>query len=87
MVRDRAIRFAWGSMLLASLYKDLHEYVYMDGRALGPSVTLLHIWAWEHIVVLWLQIVSVLMGVDHPLMWRYKGGESFTHIGEHGIPY
>lgn len=52
MVRDRAVDFAWGHIILASLYRYLHEYAYLNGRALGASVMLLHVRAWEHISIL-----------------------------------
>lgn len=38
--------------MLASLYHDMHDFVYYDSRAIGIGVTLLHIWAWDHIIVL-----------------------------------
>lgn len=87
MVRDRPVCFAWGPVLLASLYRDLHEYMYMDDRALEAGVTLPHVWAWEHIVVLRQRVVSIMMVLDDPLVWRYKGCVSFTHTSEHRIPY
>lgn len=85
-MRDRPTHFSWGP-ILASLYRDLHEYVYLNGRALEVGVTLLHVWAWEHIVVLQPRVIAVPMGSNDPFMWCYKGGVSFTHMGEHRIPY
>lgn len=87
MVRDRPVQFAWGPVLLVSLYKDLHEYVYVDGRVLRAGVTLLHVWVWEHISVLCPHVVPVPMGGEDALVACYRGGVSFTHTGEHGIPY
>lgn len=87
MVRDRPVRFAWGPVLLASLYRYLHEYTYLDGRALGSGVMLLHMWAWEHIFVLQPRVVPVLVGPDDPVVWHYRGSVSFTHIGKHKIPH
>lgn len=87
MVRDRPVRFTWGPVLLASLYMDLHEYVYVDGRALGAEVTLLHVWAWKHISMLRPCVVLVPMGAEDALVARYRGGVSFTQTGKHGIPY
>lgn len=84
---DRPTCFAWGPVLLASLYKYLHEYVYLDGRALVAGITLLHVWAWEHIAVFWPWVVAIPMGHDDPLLWRYRDGVSFTHTGEHEIPF
>lgn len=86
-MRDRPTHFSCGPVLLASLYEDLHEYVYLDGKALRAGVTLLHVWAWEHIVVFRSQVVVVPMGLDDPLIWHYRGGVSFTHTGEHEIAY
>lgn len=86
-MHDRPTRFSWGLVLLASMYKDLHEYIYLDDKALRASVKLLHVWAWEHIAVLRPQVVVVLMGPDDPLVWHYRGGVSFTHTCEHEIPF
>ncbi|XP_059074222.1 protein MAIN-LIKE 2-like isoform X1 [Cryptomeria japonica] len=42
-------RFAWGSAMLAHLYRDLHEVVYLGYGSLSAGVTLLQVWCWEHI--------------------------------------
>jgi hypothetical protein len=50
MVRRSRI-YAWGSCLLAHLYRELHLFVYRGSSSLAADVTLLQIWAWEHIAV------------------------------------
>lgn len=87
VTHDSPTHFSWGLVLLASLYRYLHEYVCMNARALRAGVMLLHVWVWEHIVILRLRVVSIPMLLDDPLMWSYKGHVSFTHTGEHEIPY
>lgn len=37
--------------MLAHLYRDLHEVVYLGYDSLSASVTLLQVWCWEHILV------------------------------------
>lgn len=43
--------YAWGSCVLAHLYRDLHEVLYRDTRSLGVGITLLHVWAWKNLLV------------------------------------
>lgn len=47
----RGCRFAWGSAMLAHLYRDLHQVVYLVYSSLSIGVTLLQVWAWEHIPI------------------------------------
>lgn len=46
---------AWGTLMLAKMYQDLHQIVYHRvgtmGRGFGFA-PLLQVWAWEHIAVL-----------------------------------
>ena len=52
---DAGVPVTWGSLMLAKLYRDLHQIVYQGGSRQGRSIgflTLLQVWAWEHIVVL-----------------------------------
>ncbi|XP_057861147.2 protein MAINTENANCE OF MERISTEMS-like [Cryptomeria japonica] len=44
-------RFAWGSAMLAHLFRSLHEVVYLGYGSLSAGVTLLQVWCWEHIPV------------------------------------
>lgn len=44
-------RFAWGSCMLAHFYKYLHQVVYLGYNSLLAEVTLLQVWAWEHIPI------------------------------------
>lgn len=44
-------RFAWGQCLLAHLYYELHQFVYHGSIGLGCRVTLLRVWAYEHLSV------------------------------------
>ncbi|XP_059070759.1 protein MAIN-LIKE 2-like [Cryptomeria japonica] len=50
MVHD-GVQYAWGAAMLAQLYHDMHLVVYREYASLSVGVTLLHIWAWEHIAV------------------------------------
>ena len=43
--------YAWGVCLLAHLYHDLHDVAYQEGASLLATVTLLHVWTWEHIAI------------------------------------
>lgn len=43
--------YSWGSYMLAHLYHDLHRVVYLGATNLSTRVTLLQIWAWEHMAV------------------------------------
>ncbi|XP_059065566.1 protein MAIN-LIKE 1-like [Cryptomeria japonica] len=47
VTQDR--RFAWGSTMLAHLYRGLHEVVYLGYGSLSAGMTLLQVWCWEHI--------------------------------------
>lgn len=44
-------RFAWGPCILAHLYHELNQFVYLIGYRLRCMVTLLQMWAFENIVV------------------------------------
>lgn len=44
-------QYVWGTTMLAQLYHDMHLVVYREYASLSAGVTLLHIWAWEHIAV------------------------------------
>ncbi|XP_059065331.1 protein MAIN-LIKE 2-like [Cryptomeria japonica] len=50
MVHD-GVQYAWGFAMLTQLYHDMHLVTYKEYVSLSAGVTLLHIWAWEHIVV------------------------------------
>lgn len=71
MIR-RDIMYAQGSILLSSLYHDMHEAVYREGKSIRVGVTLLHIWAYENIAVLRPIIVLVDIHEDEPVVYRYK---------------
>lgn len=43
--------FAWGSCMLAHLYRELHQVVYLGYTSLSTRVTLLQVWAWDYIPV------------------------------------
>lgn len=44
-------RFAWGLCLLAHLYYELQQFVYHRPIGLGCGVTLLQVWAYEHLLI------------------------------------
>lgn len=49
----QSTRYAYGSCLLAHLYCELHLFMYRGSSSLAARVTLLQIWALEHIAVTW----------------------------------
>lgn len=65
-------RFAWGLAMLANLYKDLHQVVYLGYSSLSVGVTLLQVWVWEHIPA-----ARPLVDKDRPVgcayAYRYQG--------------
>lgn len=50
MVHD-CMDYAWGAAMLGQLYHDMHLVLYREYQSLSLRVTLLHIWAWEHIAI------------------------------------
>lgn len=62
-------RFSWGSYMLAHLYKELHQVVYLECMSLLVGVTLIQVWAWEHIVV-----TRPLVDRDKPICFPYVFG-------------
>lgn len=68
-------QFAWGSAILAHLYKDLHEVVYLSYESLSAGVTLLQVWAWEHI-----PIARPLVDRDRPVGCMYAYGYRGTVV-------
>lgn len=53
MMIDEGTQFAWYDLcLLAHLYLDLNDLVYMGECNLSIRMTLLHIWAYDHVVLL-----------------------------------
>lgn len=67
--------------MLASLYHNLHDFSYCDSRAIGARVTLLHIWAWGHIVVLRPRVSVVDIEPNDLAVQMYRGSLTFMHIG------
>lgn len=68
-------RFAWGSCMLAHLYRDLHQVVYLGYTSLSVEVTLLQVWAWEHIPV-----VRPLLDRDRPVGQAYAYGYTWIVV-------
>lgn len=62
-------KFAWGSCMLAHLYRELHQVVYLGYTILSVGVTLLQVWAWEHI-----PIARPLVDRDRPIGRAYAYG-------------
>ena len=52
-ILEEGTHYAWGVCVLAHLYHDLHDAVYREGASLSAGVTLLHVWAWEHMSITW----------------------------------
>lgn len=61
--------FAWGSCMLAHLYRELHQVVYLRYMSLSVGVTLLQVWAQEYIPV-----SGPLADRDRPVGWSYVYG-------------
>ncbi|XP_059070641.1 protein MAINTENANCE OF MERISTEMS-like [Cryptomeria japonica] len=62
-------RYAWGPCVLAHLYYELHQFVYHGSVGLGCRVTLLQVWAYEH------------LPITRPIHFRGRGqGRSFVHL-------
>ena len=55
MVMD-GVMFAWGPCMLGMLYYYLHQVAYRGGLSISVGVTLLLIWAYEHISVFQLVV-------------------------------
>lgn len=55
--------------MLAHLYKDLHEVVYLGYESLSASVMLLQVWCWEHILA-----TRPLVDRDRPIGRAYAYG-------------
>lgn len=72
---------AWGPCVLAHLYKDLHEAVYREARSQGVGITLLHIWAWEHLPITW-PVCLRFRAIDQPYVYMYGGLMSQPHLGK-----
>lgn len=51
MMITKGTWYAWGSCMLAHLYRELHQVVYQRATSLSVGITLLQVWAWEHIAV------------------------------------
>lgn len=79
--------YTWGPILLASLYHDMHQVVYCEGRSIEAGVTLLHIWEYENIVVLRPLVVLVDIHEDEPIVFRYRVLTTLQHTRPIGLPY
>lgn len=67
--------------MLVHLYQELHEVVYRGRGSLAVGVTLLHIWAWEHLPV--TRPLSLRFRVvDQLYMFMYSGMMSQPHLGK-----
>lgn len=66
--------------MLSEFYHDMHLVVYRDYANLSAGVTLLHIWAWEHIAV--TRPLSVQdRRARRPYIDRYMSLLHYTWIG------
>ena len=68
MVMD-GVMFAWGPCMLGMLYYYLP---YRGGLSISAGVTLLQIWAYEHILVFWPMVDWELVE-DMPYVYNYRG--------------
>lgn len=77
----KGTHYAWGSYVLAHLYKEIHEAVYREMRSLAVRITLLHIWAWEHLPVTW-PVCLRFRAIDQSYVYKYGGMVSQPHLGK-----
>lgn len=86
---DGSRPMAWGTLALVELYKDLHNIVYRLGQSFG-FVTLLQVWAWEHITVM-QPVGRQDRDVASPMVFNWHGGlrykltDDLTTRGSHLI--
>lgn len=64
-------RHVWGSCVLDHLYRDLHEVVYHEITSLGEGITLLHIWAWEHLPIT-RPMYMRFRAIDQPYVYVHR---------------
>ena len=55
LLQEEGEVYYWGQTILAKLYHNLHMCTYWIQHTVGPGLTLLMVWSWEHI------------GVTHPI--------------------
>lgn len=67
--------------MLAHLYHDLHQVVYLGAASLSVEVTLLQIWAWEHITVT-QPIAERDRLFGRPYVFEYLGGVFHHKLGK-----
>lgn len=79
--------YAWGLVILTSLHHEMHQVVYYQGRSISSGVTLLHIWAYEHIAILRPLVILADIHEDEPIVFRYRVPMALHHTGLIGLPY
>lgn len=65
--------YVWGSCLLAMVYYQMHDIVYLGYLSISIGVTLLQTWAWEHISIA-RPIIHVDLQPSEPYACRYTTG-------------
>ena len=66
------VMFAWGTSMLGMLYYYLHHVAYRGGLSISARVTLLQIWAYEHIAMFWPMVDRELVE-DMSYVYSYRG--------------
>lgn len=62
--------YAWGPCVLAHLYHDMHQVCYKGAMSISKGVSLLHVWAWERIMITWPEGVGERDAND-PFLYIY----------------
>lgn len=65
--------FSWGPCLLATLYHHMHGVVYLQQKLVGCGITLLQIWAWEHIDI-FCPALHINLELEKPYAYEYTIG-------------
>lgn len=82
---EEMIVYAWGLVILASLYHGMHQVIYSEALNIGAGVMIFHMWAYENIAILRPQIAHVQPYRDDPMVYRYGGMTTLHFIGFIGI--
>lgn len=67
--------------MLVHLYRDLHDVVYHEISSLGVGITLLHIWAWEHLLISRPMCLR-FRAIDQLYVYMYGGMMTQPRLGK-----
>ncbi|XP_059068590.1 serine/threonine-protein phosphatase 7 long form homolog [Cryptomeria japonica] len=68
MIIDKQV-FAWGPCLLATLYHQMHGIAYLRQESIGCGITLIQMWAYEHITIFY-PTLDVDLEPEKPYAYR-----------------